>query len=252
MDHESSGRFILQACKGLVIVVGLLQGIPSAAQDTYATTPHILPGTNVQPYVSLHQLRAPAKAQNEAHRAAEDIQRGRTESAKHHIAAALDAYNDYSVALALRAMLEFSEYDDDHALSDIQRSLSVDPGCALAYLLNAEIYSTTGKYEDALALLRRNSELLSWAWQYHYELCKAFLGKGQYSVSLSAINEALEIASPANVPAQDLALLHFFRGWVCAKLRYIYSARTEYEQVQKHDPRGSLGAEARHQLALLH
>lgn len=235
-----------------VIFLVLRLGTAVQAQTISATPPHEWPGVSVQPYVTLHQMRAPSKAQKEARRAAEDIRRGNSESAKRHIEAALDAYNDYSVALALRAMLEFTEYDDEHALADVRRSMSVDPGCALAYLLNAEIYSSTGKYEEALALLKRSSELLSWAWQYHYELCKALLGTRQYTVSLSAINTALQLSSPTNATQHDLALLHFFRAWTYARLNDTTSARTEYQQAQQGDPRGDVGTEASHQLALLH
>ena len=234
----------------IVIVVTL--GAAVQAQTISATPPHEWPGAAVQPYVSLHQMRAPSKAQKEARRAAEDIQKGNNESAKRHIEAALDSYSDYSIALALRAMLEFSEYDDADALTDVQKSMSVDPGCALAYLLNAEIYSSTGKYEEALAVLKRSGELLSWAWQYHYELCKALLGTRQYSGSLSAINTALQLTSSTNVTPRDLALLHFFRAWTYAKLNDTTSAKTEYQQAQQGDPKGDVGTEARHQLALLH
>ena len=221
------------------------------AQNIYATAPHVWSGTTIQPYVSLHQLQAPSKAQQEASRAANDMQRGHNESAKRHIKAALDAYSDYSVALALRAMLEFSEYDDEHAVADVQKSMSVDPGCALAYLLTAEIYSSSGKYEQALELLKRSSELLSWAWQYHYELCKALLGNQQYSASLRAINTALELTSPTNATSDDLARLHFFRAWTYAKLNDKTSAKTEYQAAQNGDPSGNVAAEARRQLALL-
>ena len=250
MDGQYFSHFGKHTCKGVIIVFAL--AVTAGGQNTHSDFWHGWHGPAVQPYVSLHQLRAPAKAQKEVQRAADELQRGRTEQAKRHIESALAAYDNYSVALALRGMVEWGEYDDTHALADVQESIRVDPGCALAYLIKAEIYSGTGHYEDALAVLRGSSELLSWAWQYHYELCKALLGAKEYAASLSAINDALQIASPSNTTARDLASLHLFRAWVYAKLSEIGNARAEYDVAQKQDPKGDIGAAARHQLEHLH
>src|SRR5690242_14662357 len=93
----------------MVATVGILAvTVCAAGQQNFSGFSHSV-GTPVgmQPYVSLHQLRAPDKAKEEVRRAAEEFGRGHSDKAREHVEAALKKYADYSLALAIRAMIEF-------------------------------------------------------------------------------------------------------------------------------------------------
>lgn len=200
--------------------------------------------------MTVHQLRAPSKARSEIERAQQELARNQVEEANRHLSRALAAYPNYSVALALRALLELRAGRIDQATADLQNAVTVDPEYGAPYVMLASIYNDAKRYDDALEALAKARQLAPVAWQTHLEMARALYGKTDDAGALREVTAALRLV-PSTENAGNLAILHFWRASVLMQLKDNAGARAEYQQTVDLDPGGDFAAASRQALQQL-
>jgi tetratricopeptide (TPR) repeat protein len=201
--------------------------------------------------VTPNQLRAPEKARSAIQKAARAIRDNHTDEAAKQIARALQAYPDYALAFTIRAMTKLGTQPSD-AAADLERAIRLDPSAGLPYAILAGGYNDAGRYQDALPLAERAVQLLPAAWQTHFEMARALLGRKQSDEALKEVTDAIQLSSFDATPSSEFgAALHFCRGRILVDLQELAAARREFEIALKADPQSSFGHSAGKMLARL-
>jgi tetratricopeptide (TPR) repeat protein len=201
--------------------------------------------------VTPNQLRAPEKARSAIQKAARAIRDNHTDEAAKQIARALQAYPDYALAFTIRAMTKLSTQPSD-AVADLERAIRLDPSAGLPCAILASRYNDAGRYQDALPLALRAVQLLPAAWQTHFEMARALLGRKQTDEALKEVTDAIRLSSSDATSSSEFgAALHFCRGRILVDLHEFADARREFEIALKADPRSSFGQSAGQILARL-
>ncbi len=234
----SHGSRLAAASRSIISVVCLTSAC-AFAQNSASKIPPYPPQpsrTSVQQTITRHQLLAPAKAQHAIEKATAAIQLGNTTEAQKHLARALSAYPDYSVALTMRGCLAANDGKLAEASADLERAIEVDPGYGAPYIALASLENDAHSYESASRLLARGAPLIPGAWQTHVELARALYGKnGDKTIVLREIGEAETIARRLATSAQ-LSYIHRLKGRILIELEDYPQARSALEESLQEEP----------------
>ena len=126
------------------------------------------------------------------------------------VARALELDNGLAEAHSTLAFLKFMcDFDWVGAEQEFQQALELDPGSADTYDLYAQLCMALERYEEALALQQRASELDPLA--QRSDIATTFLRWGRYEDALRAAERGIEFDS-------QFARLQATLGWACLKL----------------------------------
>lgn len=192
--------------------------------------------------VSMTELRVPEKAKKEYEKAEEAFKKQKEKEAQEHCEKALKADPSYSRALSLSALLDVMGNNLDSAREKAEQSVKSDPGYGMGYVVLGAIYNTLQRYDDAVRTLNAALPLVPNAWQAHFELSRALLGKGQYHEALKESDRAIQGAPENYAPG------HLLRAHVLLGLKDYNDAVAELEKCIGADPNGANSVEARRTL----
>jgi tetratricopeptide (TPR) repeat protein len=236
-------------CRGsiLLVAVALLFACGASAQ-----LPGILqvPG-GTKPNVSAHQLRAPGKARTAVEKAHKAMLEGNRDEAYKQSCRALEVYPHYSIALAIRGLMNLEAGKPSEATADFEEAIQADPDYGPPYVLLGALYNHAQRYNEALTVLTKGLQLLPSAWEAHFQMGQALFGRKDDMAALGAMTEAIRRMSDAAVEPEDWAIVHFWRALVLVQLKRFSEAKSEYERAVMEQPDSQLAVVARQSLSLL-
>lgn len=189
--------------------------------------------------VSVAQMKVPGKARSLYRKAQGHVEKNKLDDASQELQKALAIAPTYAPALTLRALIAMQRGNATAALPDLESAVQNDPAYGLGYIVLGSAYNMQARYDDAIRVLSRAEALAASAWQLHFELSKALLGKGDYQKSLQQAGRAGALAA-ADYPPLHLVMAHAYLG-----LKDYSQAITELEQFISRDPNGADSARAR-------
>lgn len=193
--------------------------MPNAKQGTQAGA------TGNNSMVSVQQLHVPEKAAFLLEKAQKALSGNKLEEAGKYVSKALEAYPEYSQALALRGVLEMHAQHMDQASADANHAIQADPNNGMGYLVMGAILNSQQKYKDALLPLQRAETLMPGAWQGYFESSKALLQLQKFQDALQQVNRAMALSDSMSHPE-----LHLVKGYAYIGLQVYSSALGELEQ----------------------
>jgi tetratricopeptide (TPR) repeat protein len=241
---RTGGGLARNSCSFLVVLFSMFLAPQAAAQQSAAVLLEY-----ASKVVTARQLEAPHKALDAMERAKKALANGKKDEAYKQSCRALEAYPDYSFALAMRGLLNLEANRTADAAADFDSAIRADPPYGPPYVMLGALYIHEKRFNDASLLLSKAVQLLPWAWQTHFQIGQAFFGEGNDEAALRAITEAIRRMSGAEL-AEDRAAVHFSRAQVLLQLRNFPEARSEFEQVIQIQPDGQIGRDARQSLGL--
>lgn len=192
--------------------------------------------------VSVAQMKVPGKVRSLFRKAQEHVDKNKLEDASKELEKALQITPTYAPALTLRALIAMQNGHAAAALPDLESAVKDDPTYGLGYIVLGSAYNMQARYDDAIRILSRAEALAASAWQLHFELSKALLGKGDYQKSLQQAGKAGDLAA-ADYPPLHLVMAHAYLG-----LKDYSQAITQLEQFISRDPNGADAVRARQTL----
>lgn len=192
--------------------------------------------------VSVAQMKVPEKARNLYRKAQGHADKNKLADAAKEVAKALEIAPQYAPALTLRALLAMQDGKPALALPDLEAATTYDPSYGLGFIVLGSAYNMVGRFDDAIRVLSRAQALAPAAWQLHFEMSKALLGKGDYAKSLQQASKAGELAA-SDYPPLHLVMAHAYLG-----LKDYSQAITHLEQFITRDPSGADSVHARQTL----
>ena len=201
-----------------------------------------------QHLVSKNQLLTPEKALKATDRARKDLLRGRQDSARKEIQQALDVAPHCAVALSLRGIVSYQNKDYVEAAQAFQRSIDEDPTLGSAYLGLGIVFTTQGRFREALIPLDRAAALLPGSWLPHFQTALADLGLSQ---SLSGLKEVADAERLSGDDAEKRSGSAYLRGVAYMQLKNYSAAKESLQQALHYSPNGGFAPLARRKLELL-
>lgn len=196
-----------------------------------------------QQTVSVQALRTPHKAIAALEKAQSAASKGKIDDAQHEIAKALEIYPQYSDAVAYRGILEMQTGDIKGASNDFQQAIQLDNNNAMAYIAMGSLYNLRNQYDDALRELDRGVTINPSAWQAHYEMSKAHLGKGDFSAALRDVDKAQQLGG------HDFGLMHVVKGKALFGIKAYAAAVAEFQKFLQKDTNSPEAAQVREVIA---
>ncbi len=193
--------------------------------------------------VSVQQLKVPHKARSELADAQKDVQHGKIRHALSRIEKALTIWPSFAEALTLRAALELGTGDRRNALSDAQAATRSDPGYPSGYFVLAAGLNNSGRFADAERSANQGIRLDPRAWQGHFELGQALSGQARDLAALQEFNNAAQSAP------QTFFAVYLCRAVTLARLRRYPEAQKDLQNVIDHDKQPAEVATAKQLLA---
>jgi tetratricopeptide (TPR) repeat protein len=182
--------------------------------------------------ISVVRLKIPQKARDRYDKAVQAYMRGKLDQADKAVNQSLAIYPENPEALTLRGLIAWQNKDATAAITDLQKSVDVDPTYGPAYTAMSSIFNSEGKYDDAVHITERAVAITPNAWQGYFEMAKAMLGKGLYQ-------KALQVASKAETLAPSgIAGIHLLKAYALVPLKLYKEAGTELQAFLSHAPRG--------------
>ncbi len=188
--------------------------------------------------VSVSDYKVPDKARDALRKAQMALQSGKLQEVAQYTGKALAIYPQYGQALTLNGLLKLQSHNFDGARQDLEKSVQVDPGQALAYFLLAASYNEAQRYDDALRTTEAGLRLAPEAWQGYFETAKALLGKNQFLAALQQVSKAID-------RAPSYPMLHLVKGDAYAGLKDYANAIVEMESYLSAKPQGATAQQVR-------
>jgi tetratricopeptide (TPR) repeat protein len=148
--------------------------------------------------VSLSQMKVPSKARKMFQKAMDAFHKSRIDDAFNFVQQALGMYPDYAQALTLRGVLNLQKGDTSSAQPDLEKAVELDYGDDASFVTLAGLYSTEGKFDDAMRILERGLTLHPTSWQALLQMARAQIGKKQYEDALHTL-----VRADKTVPPED-------------------------------------------------
>jgi tetratricopeptide (TPR) repeat protein len=188
--------------------------------------------------ISVAQYKVPGKARDEYRKAHEAMEKEKLEDAGKHLARALEIYPNYADALTLRAVLELNQHNPSLAMADLDSAVKADPNCAMAYMVMGSALNMQSKFDEAIRALERGESLAPSYWQAHFEMGKAYIGKGDYAAALSQLQRAQGMTS------QEYPLIYLLEAHALLAMKQYPEAMTALQSYLQKEPAGPNHAEA--------
>lgn len=122
----------------------------------------------------------------------------------------------------------------DQAISEVQRSIEIDPDYARGYARLGEVLANVGRPAETIALVEKARQLEpTLNFWYQWILAVAYHGLGQYEAAMTAIKECL-LRDPDFSPA------HIYLTAIYGELGRTGEAHTQAKEVLRLDPKFSI------------
>jgi tetratricopeptide (TPR) repeat protein len=194
------------------------------------------------PTVSVAEMNVPDKAQRELQKAQEMASKGKLDEARSYVDSALKESPNFASALTFRGMLNLRERNIEAAERDVEDAIKADPSNGRAYITLGEVFNLEGRYDEALRALGRGESLEPAAWQAHFEMSRANLGKRDFEAALREITKAASMAD------KDYPPLHIVRAEALLGIEDYKAAIAELKTYLEREPNGPSSAAVRQQL----
>ena len=231
--------FLLAAQLALSVGFASAQIRPSEILDT---------SSPVQPYVSVNQLRTPYKAQRAIQKAREDFLHGRVDSALKETERALEIFPRCAVALSIQGTVNMSQTNYADASRHFQQAIDAEPAFGPAYLGLGMVYTSQGRFKEALIPLDRAASFLPGSWIVHFESAVAHLGLGEPETALKEISYAERFTG---TDPQKRAGVSYVRGMAHFKMKSYREAQQEFNEAVERDKNGIFAVLAKGKLMQL-
>lgn len=198
-------------------------------------------GGNGSP-VSLSQYSVPAKARSLYEKAEDLMTKGKVDQSLDKVNAALAICPKFAEALTLRGRLRDGAGKKEEAIADYQQAIQYDANYPFAYLALASLLNSAGRFNESLPLLGHAERLAPSAWQTYFELARANIGKGDFTVALRNVERASALQGG---PQKESPELHLLRGYTLIELSQIPLAVKEFEAFLARKPSGRNADNAR-------
>src|SRR5260370_14489995 len=132
----------------------------------------------------------------------------------------------------MRAILKLAVRNAEGAVQDLQQASQCDGSYGKGYLVLGWAFNAEAKFDDAIRALQRGETLSPDAWQAHFEMGKAYLGKTDYAASLHELDRAQSLAPP------DYPLVRLIRAHVLMQLDRCADAVADLQTYLDKDPEG--------------
>jgi lipopolysaccharide biosynthesis regulator YciM len=173
--------------------------------------------------VSVAEYKVPQKARDAFHKAQAALVKNNREEVEKQLAKSLQICPDYAPALTLRGVLALDHAKTQPAIEDFDHAIHADPNFSMAYTGMAAALNTLQKFDEALRSADRAITLAPTAWQPHFEMAKAYIGKSDYQNALQQITKAQQFC------AVNYAPIHLVRADVMLVLKDYNDAVTELQ-----------------------
>ena len=194
--------------------------------------------------VSVVRVNVPAEARSAFEKARDDLENNDPAAAAQDVDRAIEFYPHYVEALTIRSILE-RDRDPERALADAEKAIAHDPDYGEARVALASVYTSLGKFDDAVRTLDRGIPLAPGFWMGYYEMTRAVLCKQDYAVALGYLEISSDLA-PKSYP-----FLHIARADAFAGLHDNSAAIRELEAYLTEAPQGDQVSQAKIRLAIL-
>jgi tetratricopeptide (TPR) repeat protein len=193
--------------------------------------------------VSVAELAVPELAQQSLRKAYEAWEANDPSRSRQLADRALQIHPAYSAALTLLGILDLRDGNPAAAAVRLRQAIQLSPNSPRAYLPLASAYNQLRQNAQALDALSIMAKLVSESWAMHYEIGRAYLGKGRYEDAITEFNRAQQLAQ------HDPMVLHLAKAHALLGLQNLGAARAELETGLRESPDGPYSAESR-QLAI--
>jgi tetratricopeptide (TPR) repeat protein len=201
-----------------------------------------------QTLVSINQLRTPGKARKATENARKDFVEGRFDTALHEAKRALAIYPRSAMALNIQGAVNLSRANYADAGRDFQQAIDADPALGQAYLGLGMVYTSQGRFKEALAPLDRAAASLPGSWLVHFESALAHLGIEEPEAAITEITHAERFTGSA--PRQR-AEASYLRALARCQMKDYSGAKRDLKEAVALDPTGLYAALAAKKLQLI-
>jgi predicted Zn-dependent protease len=238
-DHVATGSYTVVATSGLQ------QASERVEASSWNTMVAVHMQTADRPQdgvngnaISVAQYKVPGKARDEYRKAHEAMEKEKLEDAGKHLARALEIYPNFADALTLRAVLELNQHNPSLAMTDLDNAVKADANCAMAYMVMGSALNMQSKFDEAIRALERGESLAPGYWQAHFEMGKAYIGKGDYPAALSQLQRAQGMTS------QEYPLIYLLEAHALLAMKQYPEAMTALQSYLQKEPAGPNRTEA--------
>ncbi len=192
--------------------------------------------------VSVQQFQVPDKAREAFQKAQQYTDALKLKEAAKYVAKALAIYPRYAEAMALRGILKLDGNQPQAAVADLEQALQFDSAYPVAYIALGAAYNMLSRFDDAARTIDRGIALSPNSWQAHFEMGKAYAGKGDYAAAVKQLNKAEDLAP------RNFAPVHLVKAQALLGMKDYANATTELEVFLNRDPSGPNSSQAREAL----
>jgi tetratricopeptide (TPR) repeat protein len=189
--------------------------------------------------ISIARLRVPAKARKLFEKSRKALLKHRYSVAEQNLTQALQHHPDFPEALTMLGYIQLDRGEWGAAEHNLRAAVRSDATYGLAYLVFSDLCNRQGHFDEALDMARRGQALLPDTWSVQYEMVRAFMGKGQFTLALQTSDDGLS--------RYRGTLLHVARAHALIGLRRYSEAVAELRVYLAYEPNGD-GAENAHAL----
>jgi tetratricopeptide (TPR) repeat protein len=158
--------------------------------------------------VSVNQLLAPAKAQQELEKSGRAYAKRDTAGAMQHVNRALALHPAYAKALAWRGILESEDQSRlQEACADLEAAVQQDPNFAFGFSALGTIYNSLARWDDARQVLERALRLQPSLWQPHYELARTDAAQRKFESALRHLDTMISLGGDSGQAAELKAMI---------------------------------------------
>jgi tetratricopeptide (TPR) repeat protein len=193
--------------------------------------------------ISVAQYRIPANARNEYQKAHEQLEKGKLDEAKKHLAKALELCANYADALTLRGVLKLEQQDAQGAITDLDQAIKADSNYAMAYMVLGSALNMQSKFDEAIRALQHGESLAPDSWQAHFEMGKAYIGKADYPSALRHLERA------ENMVPSEYPIINLLRAQALFSMKQYPEAMSALQAYLQKEPQGVNSEQAHRMLA---
>lgn len=213
--------------------------------DHVASAAKALPPEGASATIDARDERVPPEARKEFETAQKSLtEKQDAEGGIKHLRKAIEAYHEYAQAYLLLGLtyLELGKFEDSRVA--LEKANELNPTAPGGYFGLGTLYNQEKKYEDAEKILTHGLELKAEVADGQYQLARALWGQGRWQEAEPHAHKAAELA-PAVAPP------HVLLGNIALRNKDIATARVEFSEYLRLDPKGPMAEGAAQMLKKL-
>jgi Flp pilus assembly protein TadD len=154
-----------------------------------------------------------------------------------HLRKAIQLYDRYAEAYMVLGLTYLELLRPDDARPLLQKAIDIDPTAPGAYFGLGTLFNQQKKYEDAEKILNHGLELKPDVADGQYQLARALWGQGRWQEAEPHARKAADLAPQVAPP-------HILLGNIALRNKDLTTARAEFSEYLRLDPKGPMAAGA--------